>query len=162
MRCSKQAAGSTGLASVLVPVIISVLVASGPRAAVAQVPSDPCAQVTPAEVSTALGETVEAGQKVGTKTCSWSAEKPTHQIVSLMYSPPGDWNTLKTRQDPGVTRATVSGVGDDAVAQTVANFTTLFVKKGSTVFMVRVYGVPDPGRQLAIEKPIAQIVAAKI
>jgi hypothetical protein len=36
------------------------------------------------------------------------------------------------------------------------------VKKGSTIFMVRVYGVSDVGRQLAIEKPIAQKVAAKV
>jgi hypothetical protein len=147
---------------VLVPVIVSVLVASGPRAAGAQAPSDPCAQVTAAEVSAALGETVAAGQQVNTKTCSWTANKPTHQIVTLMYSPPGDWNTRKTRPMPGVTKANVSGIGDEALAGTLANFTTLFVKKGSTIFMVRVYGVPDPDRQLAIEKSIAQKVAAKV
>jgi hypothetical protein len=147
---------------VLVPAVVSVLVAFSLRAANAQVPSDPCAQVTPAEVSAALGETVAAGQKAGTKTCSWSANKPTHQVVSLMYSPPGDWNTRKTRPMPGVTKASVSGVGDEAFAETAANFTTLYVKKGSTIFMVRVYGVPDVGRQLAIEKPIAQKVAAKV
>jgi hypothetical protein len=141
------------------PFVMSVLIAPGLRAA--QAPSDPCAQVTPAQVSTALGETVAAGQQAGTKTCSWSANKPTHQIVSLMFSPPGDWTTRKTRLMPGVTKAAVS-VGDEAYALTAANFTTLYVKKGSTVFMVRVYGVPDPARQLAIEKPIAQAVAAKI
>jgi hypothetical protein len=79
-----------------------------------------------------------------------------------MYSPPGDWNTRKTRPMPGVTKVSVSGVGDDAFAETAANFTTLYVKKGSTEFMVRVYGVPDPARQLAIEKPVAQKVAAKV
>jgi len=162
MRRVKQTAASARSAAVLVPVIVSVLVASGLRVAGAQVPSNPCAQVTAAEVSAALGETVAAGQQVGTKTCSWSAEKPTHQIVSLMYSPPGDWNTRKTRQMPGVTMASVSGVGDEAFAETVGTFTTLYVKKGSTIFMVRVYGVPDVGRQLAIEKPIAQTVAAKV
>jgi len=102
------------------------------------------------------------GQQAGTKTCSWSANKPTHQVVSLMYSPPGDWNTRKTRQMPGVTKASVSGVGDEAFAETAGNFTTLYVKKGSMIFMVRVYGAPDVGRQLAIEKPIAQTVAAKV
>ena len=160
MRRSKQTAVTARSLSVLV--VVSVLVASGPRAGGAQAPSDPCGQVTAAEVSAALGETVAAGQQAGTKTCSWSADKPTHQIVSLMYSPPGDWNTRKTRQMPGVTKATVSGVGDEAFAETVGTFTTLYVKKGSTIFMVRVYGVPDVGRQLAIEKPIAQTVAAKV
>ncbi|HEX5076305.1 MAG TPA: hypothetical protein VFW03_24035 [Gemmatimonadaceae bacterium] len=160
MRRSKQTAVVARSVSVLV--VVSVLVASGWRAASAQVPSDPCAQVTPAEVSAALGETVTAGQQAGTKTCSWSAEKPTHEIVSLMYSPPGDWNTRKTREMPGVTRTTVSGIGDEAFAETAGNLTTLYVKKGSTIFMVRVYGVPDVGRQLAIEKPIAEKVAAKV
>ena len=162
MRRSKQTAISARSAVVLVPVIMSALVASGLRVAGAQAPSNPCAQVTAAEVSAALGETVAAGEQAGTKTCSWVANKPTHQIVTLMYSPPGDWNTRKTRQMPGVTKATVSGVGDEAFAETVGNLTTLYVKKGSTIFMVRVYGVPDVKRQLAIEKPIAQKVTAKV
>jgi hypothetical protein len=162
MRRSKQTAGTTRSVSVLVPVAMSLLVASGLRAAGAQAPSDPCAQLTMAQVSAALGESVATGQKAGTKTCSWTANKPTRQIVSLMYSPPGDWNTRKTRQMPGVTKASVSGVGDEAFAETVGTFTTLYVKKSSTIFMVRVYGVPDVGRQLAIEKPIAQAVAAKV
>src|SRR3954465_9827175 len=94
MRRSKQTAVSARSVSVLVPMVVSALIASGLRTAGAQAPSDPCAQVTAAQVSTALGETVAAGQKAGTKTCSWTANKPTHQIVSLMYWPPGDWNNL--------------------------------------------------------------------
>ena len=162
MRRSNQTAVNARSFSVLIPVAVFVLVASGLRAASAQVPSDPCAQVTPAEVSAALGETVAAGQKAGTKTCSWSADKPTHQVVSLMYSPPGDWDRRKTRPMPGVTKTSVSGIGDEAFAETVGNFSTLYVKKGSTIFMVRVYGVPDVGRQLAIQEPIAKIVAGKV
>jgi hypothetical protein len=160
MRGSMQTAVTARYVSVLV--VVSVLVASGLRAAGAQAPRDPCAQLTPAQVSAALGETVAAGQQAGTKTCSWSANKPIHQVVSLMYSPPGDWNTRKTRLMPGVTKTTVSGIGDEAFVETAANFTTLYVKKGSTTFMVRVYGVPDVGRQVAIEKTIAHTVAAKI
>ena len=162
MRRLKQTAVSARSASVLVPVFVCVLVASGPRVAGAQAPSNPCAQVTAAEVSAALGETVEAGQQAGTKTCSWVANKPKHQIVTLMFSPPGDWNTRKTRLMPGVTKATVSGVGDEALAETLGNLTTLYVKKGSTIFMVRVYGVPESNRQLAIEKAITQRVIAKV
>src|SRR6476661_5419959 len=130
MRRSRQTPVSARSVSVLVPVVAFALVASGLSTAGAQAPSDPCAQVTPAQVSAALGETVAAGQQAGTKTCSWSANKPTHQVVSLMYSPPGDWNTRKTQQMPGVTKATVSGVGDEAFAETVGTFTTLYVKKG--------------------------------
>jgi len=56
----------------------------------------------------------------------------------------------------------VSGVGDDALAMSMGTLTTLFVKKGSVTFMVRVYGVPDPARQLAIETPIAKQVASQL
>jgi hypothetical protein len=118
--------------------------------------------VAPAQVSSALGETVGDGQKSTSVTCTWVADKPVHQVVTLMYSPPGDWDSRKTRQLPGITKSSVSGVGDDAIAETLGNLTTLFVKKGSTTFMVRVYGIPDPAKQLAIETPIAQAVVAKL
>ena len=94
--------------SVLLPTMVCAFVACGPRSAGAQAPADPCAQITATQVSAALGETVAAGQKAGTKTCSWTAEKPTHQVVSLMYSPPGDWNTRKTR--PPIAQAVAAKV----------------------------------------------------
>ena len=114
----------------------------------------PRAQVAPAQVSNALGETVGAGEKSGTATCTWVADKPIHQIVTLMYLLPGDWNSRKTRECPESPRVLWSGVGDDAIAETLGNLTTLFVKKGNTTFMVRVYGVPAGAKQLAIETPI--------
>ena len=143
-------------------VTVACLILACARGAHAQAPTDPCGQVTPAQVSNALGETVGAGQKSGTKTCTWVADKPVHQVVTLMYSPPGDWNSRKTRQMPGITKSSVSSVGDEAIAETLGNLTTLFVKKGNTTFMVRVYGVPDAAKQLAIETPIARAVAAKL
>jgi hypothetical protein len=146
-------------AAVVIPMFL--LLASGPRTAAAAPPTKPCSQVTAAQVSTALGETVAAGQKSNSVTCAWIADNPKHQVVSLMYSPPGDWDKRK-RPMPGVTKTNVPGIGDDAMAETAANFTTLYVKKGTTTFMVRVYGVADPARQLAIEQPIAQAVAAKL
>jgi hypothetical protein len=142
--------------STRVAIIAVAFVASG-FAAGAATPADPCGQV-----SAALGETVAAGQKSNAVTCTYIADKPIHQVVSVSYSPPGDWNTRKTRLMPGVTKQVISGLGTDALAETAANFTTLYVMKGTTVFMVRVYGVSDPARQLAIETAIAQAVAAKI
>lgn len=139
-----------------------LLSASAAVAFGAQAPADPCSEITAAQVSTALGETVAAGQKSNSVTCAWIADKPTHQVVSLMYSPPGDWNTRKSRPMVGVTKNPVNGVGDDAMAETLGTFVTLYVKKGNTTFMVRVYGVPDPARQLAIQTAIAKAVAAKL
>jgi hypothetical protein len=146
----------------VIAVLLSLPLASGARAAGAQVPTNPCTQVTSAQVSTALGETVDAGTHGPPKTCTWQANVPTHQIVTLMFSPPGDWDTRKNSQHPGITEAGVSGVGDDAITLTLGNLRTLFVKKGSVTFMVRVYGVPDTNKQLAIEKPIALQVASHL
>jgi len=146
-------------AAIVIPIF--VLLALGPHAVAAAPPAEPCSQVTAAQVSTALGETVGEGQKSNTVTCTWIADKPKHQVVTVMYSPPGDWDRRK-RPMPGVTKTNVPGLGDDAMAETAANFTTLYVKKGTTTFMVRVYGIADPARQLAIEQPIAQAVAAKL
>ena len=130
--------------------------------AAAQDPPDPCAQITTAQVSTALGETVAAGKQGPPRVCTWIAEKPKRQMVTVTYSPLGDWNTRKSRVAPGLTITAVSGLGDDAISETAADFTTLYVKKGAATFMVRVYGVMDPAKQLEIEKPIAQAVASKI
>jgi hypothetical protein len=146
----------------VITVLTSLLLAFHARAIGAQVPSDPCTQITVAQVSAALGETVDAGKHGPIHTCTWVANKPVHQIVTLMFSPPGDWASQKSSQHPGITKAAVSGVGDDAVAQTMASYVGLFVRKGSVIFMVKVYGVPDTTKQLAIEKPIAQVVATHL
>ena len=143
-----------------VPVICLIL--SCALHARAQAPADPCSPVSPAQVSSALGETVGPAQKSNSETCTWIADKPAHQVVTLSFSPPGDWDSRKTRVLPGITKSPVSGVGDDAIAESLGNLTTLFVKKGWTTFMVRVYGVPDSSKQLAIETPIAQAVAGKL
>jgi hypothetical protein len=109
---------------------VAVLVLTWTPSARAQPPADPCGQVTAAQVSTALGETVGAGQKINAKTCTWIADKPVHQVVSVMLSPPGDWDRLKRPQE-GVTKTSVSGVGEDAFAETLGNVTTLYGKKGN-------------------------------
>jgi hypothetical protein len=76
-------------------VLVSLLLPLVARAAAAQVPSNPCTQVTPAQVSTALGETVTAGKHGPPKTCTWEANVPAHEIVTLMFSPPA-WSRHST------------------------------------------------------------------
>jgi hypothetical protein len=140
----------------------AAVVAIAARSADAQNPADPCAQVTTAQISAALGETVGAGKQGPPRVCTWIAEKPKHQVVTLTYSPLGDWDRRKSHVAPGLTHGSVSGLGDDSLVETAANFTTLYVKKGATTFMVRVYGVSDAAKQLEIEKPIAQAALSKI
>ena len=162
MRRSKQTMFAARSVSVFTAAIAFAIVAFGPRTAGAQVPSDPCAPLTPAEVSAALGETVAAGQQANDKACAWTATTPKHQIVSLSFSPSGDWNKRKTQQLPGDTKVNLPGIGDEAFSETAGKYTSLYVKKGSTIFLVRVYGVPDLEQQHTIEKAIAKKVAGKV
>jgi hypothetical protein len=42
----------------------------------------------------------------------------------------------------GISKISVSGIGDDAVYGTAAGLGTLSVKKGNSAFVVHVYGFP--------------------
>ena len=126
----------------------------------AQGTSDRCSLLTPAAVSSALGVTVEAGQPIFNTGCSWQSLKP-HIIVSISV---GDDAKYKRWTSPGlgVTPSSVSGLGDDAATGTLGNLTSLWVKHGKNAFQLRVYGVPDTNKQLAIEKTLARDVLKKL
>ena len=49
--------------------IVCALAACSSRAAYAAAPSDPCALLTPDQISSVLGVTVGAGQSIGTTGC---------------------------------------------------------------------------------------------
>lgn len=63
---------------------------------------------------------------------------------------------------PGFTKTPVSGLGDDAFYTLIGPFGSLSVKKGDTVFIVRIYGIPDTDKQLAIDKSLAHEVIARM
>jgi hypothetical protein len=59
---------------------------------------------------------------------------------------------------PGMTRSSVSGLGDDAFSSTMGTgkqLVVLSVKKGATAYRFKVYGVDSPSDQLSIEKTLA-------
>ena len=60
-----------------------------------------------------------------------------------------------------ITKAPVSDVGDEAVSGTSPAGTVLTVKKGSTVFVVHVYGFPVDQTKV-MEKTIALQILAKL
>ncbi len=63
---------------------------------------------------------------------------------------------------PGIKKTAASGIGDDAVYATVGSLTTLSVMKGKVAFVVRIYGVHDQAREMAMEKALALDVIAKL
>jgi len=116
---------------------------------------EPCKLLTSAQVSAALGATFGAGEPIGTTGCSWTSAKP-HQIVTVSLWPPKEWDRMKASALPGTTNTPAAGLGDDAFYTTVAQYTVLYVKKGQTVYLFKVYGVKDQAKQMSAEKTLAQ------
>jgi hypothetical protein len=144
--------------------LVSALAVSVARPASAQPAHDPCALLTPQQVSAAAGSTVGAGQSIGTAGCQWSTpDDPSARSVKVMVtlSLLDERAFPRSAPSPGFVLTTVRGVGDDAVFTTVGPFTSFAVKKGGSTFVVRVYGVRDPARQQAIEKSLASDVLAR-
>jgi hypothetical protein len=101
-------------------------------------------------------------------SCQWSGQG---KIVTLVIrqplagkSPVQQFTDGKTRQLPGVTTEAVGGVGDDAFyvfyAGTNRAGCGLVVKKGNSVFEIRVYGF-DLNQAKGVAKTLSQDVASK-
>ncbi|HUM10723.1 MAG TPA: hypothetical protein VLT82_07240 [Myxococcaceae bacterium] len=121
----------------------------------------PCELLTPAEIAAAVGGSFGAGQPIGTTGCSWTSEKP-HVIVTVSLWPSKEWDRLKASPLPGTTITAASGLGDDAFYATLAQYTMLYVKKGQTVYLFKVYGVADKAKQSNAEKSLAQDALARL
>ena len=120
--------------------------------------SKACALFSAANVSSAVGMSVGEGGAIGSTGCRWSGGGVT---ATLTVSDAGGWQMMKTPL-PGVAKSAAHGIGDDAFYTTVATLTTLSVKKGNTVFVVRLYGVAGKSRQIAVEKTLAGDVLGKL
>jgi hypothetical protein len=147
-------------AMVLFVGIVCGLAAGGSRPAYAETPTAPCALLTVDEVSAALGAKVSAGDPIATTGCSWTVPNERKIVTVSLWA--GDAFAGMKMPLPNVTKSSVSGVGDDAVLSTIANFVSLSVKKGNVVFIVKVYGVPDQAKQATIEKTLAQAVVGRL
>jgi hypothetical protein len=123
-----------------------------------QTPPEPCKMLTQEQISAATGAQINAGQSIGT-TCSWSGKPKI--IVSLWYPTPAIWEGLLHSSAP-VEKTAVSGLGDLAFFNTLGGLTSLGIKKGNTNFVIKVYGIPDPSKQMSIEKSLAGNVLAKM
>ena len=136
----------------------------------AAAPPVACTLLTLAQIGAATGATVGAGSPIAAPTsCQWSGQG---KIVTLTInqprggkSPVDQFNDGKTRKLPGITTEAISGVGEDAyyvyfTGQNRAGCGVV-VKKGSSVFEVRLYGF-DLNQAKTVSKTLAQDVAAKL
>lgn len=141
------------------------------RAAYAASPSEPCSLLTQAQVSAALGTNVEAAQHIAPTLCQWSAPNQPNSIngkkVVLTISNERAWGYAKTPVVSSVTTMPASGICDDGVYTTIKGVTpglgtALYVKKGSSYFVLQVYGFPDQAKAMAMEKTLATQACSKL
>jgi len=121
--------------------------------AASEAATEPCKLLTPAEIGGALGATFGAGEPIGKTGCSWTSAKP-HMIVTVSLWPPTEWDRIKANPLGGKI-IPASGLGDDAFYATIAQYVVLYVKKGGTVYLFKVYGVTDQDKQMSAEKTFA-------
>jgi hypothetical protein len=132
-------------------------------------PTVACPLLSQAQIGAATGATLGAGSPIAAPTsCQWAGQG---KIITLTISQPrsgkspvDQFNDAKTRALPGVTTEHVSGAGDDAFYVYFAGQNRagcgLMVRKGASVFEVRVYGF-DLNQAKTVSKLLAQGVASK-
>lgn len=139
------------------------VVAGTSGVAVAAPPTDACAQLTAAQVSQAVNQTVNAGKYMGpgmTKTCTWDSEG---MIVTLLVQQDTRIFDGGKGAMAAAERSAASGVGDDAYYLGMGTSgTALWVKKDGGAFKLSVYTKKMTLDQVkAAEMGLAKQVAAK-
>ncbi len=123
---------------------------------------DPCTLLTPDQINGATGFNFGAGTAIiAGKSCQWISPSPKHGIATIDFFPGESWDKMKAPL-AGLTKTSVSGVGDGAFYTVVGTFSTLTVKTGNAVFNMKVYGIADHAKQEAIEKTLALDVISKL
>jgi hypothetical protein len=145
--------------------IAGVFVAStlGARITLAASP-DACSLLTATQVSTVLGSSVGAGSALTPKLCQWGSPHASGKGIGVMLTlqDARAFAYAKMPMGNGITKVSVSGIGDDAVyGKTPGYATVLTVKKGDTVFTAHVSGFPEDQIK-AKEKTLALDVLAKL
>jgi hypothetical protein len=150
----------------LVTGLLCFLTVCSSRSAYGAPSTDPCSLLTPAQISAVLGLNVAAGKPLGTKTCDWIAPgQPiginAKKVTVTLLDEQGFAYAKMAVNFKGITKTSVSGVGDDAVYGTAAGQGTLSVKKGNSAFVVHVYGFPLDQIE-AKEKTLALEILSKL
>ena len=149
---------------------LSLLVSCGAQRAYSAPPEDACSLLTAAQVSAALGVSVEASKPADKSICEWSQQGAAafrgKAVLLTIIEPignltPADRFNAAKMPVPGVVKTPVSGLGDDAVYGGNKFRVALTVKKGNSAFEIMVSGFPVEESK-AKEKALAQDVLAKL
>ena len=131
-------------------------------------PSDPCALLTAAQASAALGGTVSEGKPVVGKVCQWQQQGKTGaELLKLDVNLITAYRFARMKSVTTGTVTNVGGLGDDAYYSTLktghTTISTLNVKKGDAAVVIRVSGGTKPVEEYqAKEKAVAQAILPKL
>jgi len=148
----------TRKSSLLLHAILFVVLLSGSQPAYSQ--PAPCTLLTQSQVSSVVGGKVDAGSPIANTGCSWSATSPKVMVTVSMQSMKMFEGT-KSSNVPNMTKTPVSGVGDEAIFTGMDKFSSLWVKKGTAVLLVRIYGLPVSDAQAKL-KTLATSAVSKL
>ena len=123
-------------------------------------PTDACAVLTAAQVSSAIGIPVKEGTHPTPdflRTCTWIPSNQTQiKAVTFYIQSANSYDAAKRLlQQSGMKDTSVGGVGDDAYFQTVGTNSSLVGKKGNTAFKVAIYTTLPVDKAQAMEKTLA-------
>ena len=121
---------------------------------------DPCTLLTAQQINAATGLAFAAGTPIiAGKSCQWISPSPKRGITTVDFFPADSWSKMKA-QWASVSQA-VSGVGDDAFYFNVGTYGAFAIKKGNSVFTLKVYGIPQD-KQVALLKTLASEAIANL
>ena len=130
---------------------------------------DPCSMLTSAQIGAVLGTQVGEGKHLASPVCEWTDSSPgSRKKVDVTLLTERGFEAAKTPVGGPITKTPASGIGDDAVFGTTGKVaTTLAVKKGGVMFVVRVQGLPIDQPQAindvqAKEKALALQIVSKL
>jgi hypothetical protein len=137
----------------------SVVVASLCSPQVAYSQSAPCNLLTEKQVSTILGVSVGAGSPIANTGCSWKSSGAPQVVVSVSMQTEKMFAGAKSSAVPNMTKASIPGIGDEAIFTGAPNFSSLWVKKGTKFPLIRVYGLPVSEAQTKLKALAADVVS---
>ena len=121
--------------------------------------SAPCELLTQDQVSSAVGASVGASVPIADTGCNWRTTGRPSVMVTVSMQNEKMFAGAKASSAPGMTKAPIAGVGDEAIFTGTASFASLWVRKGTTFLLVRIYGLPVGEAQAKLKTLAASAVA---
>lgn len=143
------------------PLFLTVFAVLSCGAPVAFSDTAPCALLAQNQVSTTIEASVGAGSPIANTGCSWHTTGAKSVMVTVSLQSEKMFAGAKSSAAPGMINTPVSGIGDEAVFTGVPNFSSLWVKKGSKVLLVRIYGLAVNEAQPKL-KALATMAVSKL